>query len=473
MAAGRPTLTVLVLAAGKGTRLRSRTIKLLHPVAGQPMVSHVLDAASGLRPGRTVTVVGYQADQVKHALSGHDTRFAMQREQLGTGHAVLQAKKELRQTGTLLVVNGDLPTLRTASLRRFLDKHRRSRAALSVLSAEIPDAAGYGRIVRNENDVFQRIVEHKDASRAERKIREINVGIYAANPAKLLRTLARVRPHNKQGEYYITDAVHALLSAGERVIAVRHDDAAEVLGVNTRAELAESGQTLYKRKAQELQSRGITFLDASTTFVDPRANVGPDTVLYPNVMVEGACRIGRDVVIRPGCRIVDSTIGDSVEIRDHCVVQQCRIDRGAQVGPFAHLRPDSHLGADSRVGNFVELKKTHLGKGSKASHLAYLGDAEIGPGCNIGAGTIFCNYDGVRKHRTELGRGVFIGSDSQLVAPLSIGHGAYVGAGSTITEDVPIDALAVSRGKQRNIPNWAKKRRAKAAARKKKTSRRG
>lgn len=472
MAAARPSLTVLVLAAGKGTRLRSRTIKLLHSVAGQPMAAHVLVAVAGLRPGRCVTVVGYQAQQVREALAEHNTRFAVQSEQLGTGHAVLQAKQEIRQSGTLLVVNGDLPTLRTRSLRKFLDQHRRSRATLSVLTADLDDATGYGRIVRDKNDHFLSIVEYGDANREQRTIREINCGIYAANPAKLLRTLARVRPNNKQGEYYITDAVHALLAGGERVIAVRHDDAAEVLGVNTRQELAEAGQTLYQRKASELQTRGVTFLDAATTFVDPRARIGEDTVLHPNVHIEGACRIGRDVVIRPGCRIVDTRIGDGVEIRDHCVIQKSRIDRGVQVGPFAHIRPDSHLGADSRVGNFVELKKTHLGKGSKAGHLAYLGDADIGPDCNIGAGTITCNYDGVAKHRTKLGRGVFIGSDTQLVAPVRIGAGAYVGAGSTITADVPGGALALSRARQHVISGWARKRRKKAKARKQKATKR-
>jgi bifunctional UDP-N-acetylglucosamine pyrophosphorylase/glucosamine-1-phosphate N-acetyltransferase len=270
--------------------------------------------------------------------------------------------------------------------------------------------------------------------------------------------LRRLTPDNAQGEYYLTDAVRGLLERGEKVTAVLHDDAEELLGVNTRQELARAGRTLYARKAEELQEAGVTLLDAERTWIDPRAKVGVDTVIYPNVIIEGASEIGRKCVIGPGCRLTDSTVADGAQVLDYCVVQESRIGAGARVGPFARLRPGSILEADSRVGNFVEMKKTRLGPGSKANHLTYLGDATIGPGCNIGAGTITCNYDGTAKHPTVLGRGVFVGSDTQLVAPVSLGDGAYVGAGATITKDVPPGALAISRAPQTNIEGWVARR---------------
>lgn len=469
MAAARGSLTVLVLAAGQGKRLRSKTIKLLHPVVGRPMVSHVVAAARALRPARLVTVVGHQADEVRRALDGEVRDFVLQRQQRGTGHAVLQAAGKISSasTATLLIVNGDLPTLRTSTLRRLLDRHRRSKAALSLLTTEPADPTGYGRIVRDARGRVERIVEHGDATAAERRVREINCGIYCAKPSALLRVLRRVRPDNKQGEYYITDAVRALLARGEQVCAVMHDDAEEVLGVNTRQELARASATLHARAAERLQDRGVTLVDAALTRIDPSARVGRDTVIHPGVTIEGTTVVGEDCVVRQGCRLVDSRIGRGVEIKDYSVVLESRIDDGAQVGPFAHLRPGSHLGRDSRVGNFVELKKTSLGRGSKANHLAYLGDATIDAECNIGAGTITCNYDGERKHPSVLGRGVFIGSDAQLVAPVRVDDGAYVAAGTTVTADVPEGALAIGRARQRNVLGWVAKRK-----RRKKTGKR-
>ncbi|MCP3977753.1 MAG: UDP-N-acetylglucosamine diphosphorylase/glucosamine-1-phosphate N-acetyltransferase [bacterium] len=458
VAAARAPLTVLVLAAGKGTRLRSKTIKLLHHVAGRPMVAHVLDAVAGLKPSRTITVVGYQADEVRAALEGRCDDFVLQKEQRGTGHAVLAAARKIKAAGSgpLLIVNGDLPTLHTSTLRRFVAAHRRSKSVLSALTAELDSPAGYGRIVRDDRGEFLRIVEHADASTAERRIREINCGIYCADPTKLLSILRRLRPDNAQGEYYVTDAVHRLLKGGARVSATCHDDADEVLGVNTRAELAQAGATLYARKAEALQDAGVTILDASRTWVDPRARIGADTVLYPDVIVEGETVLGTGCVIRSGCRLVDARLGRNVELRDYSLVFESRLGNDTSVGPFAHVRPGSELQPGSRIGNFVEMKKARLGRGSKANHLTYLGDAEIGDGCNIGAGTITCNYDGKNKHRTTMGKGVFIGSNSQLVAPVKLGDRAYVAAGSTITQDVPAEALGVGRSRQRNIPDWAR-----------------
>jgi bifunctional UDP-N-acetylglucosamine pyrophosphorylase/glucosamine-1-phosphate N-acetyltransferase len=459
MAKARGTLTVLVLAAGKGKRLRSKTIKLLHKVAGRPMVAWVLDAALALKPDRLVTVVGYQGEQVRQALAEMPTSFVLQKQQRGTGHAVLQAASVIARSkgSALMILNGDLPTLKPSTIRKLLSHHRRSGAVMSLLTAEVENPSGYGRIVRSANGGLSRIVEHGDATARERKIAEINCGIYCADPGKLLSILERVKPDNSQGEYYITDAVIGLLAGNSKVTALRHGDAEEILGVNTRQELARSAAVLFARKAEQLQTKGVTLLDAGRTRIDPRARIGRDSIVYPDVIIEGATTLGEDCIVRPGCRLVDCRIGRGVEIKDHSVVLESRIGRGVSIGPFAHIRPASVLEPDSRVGNFVELKKTRLGRSSKANHLTYLGDSTIGSDCNIGAGTITCNYDGRFKHRTVMGRKVFIGSNSELVAPVKVGDGAYVGAGSTITQDVPAGALAVGRAKQRNIEGWVKK----------------
>jgi bifunctional UDP-N-acetylglucosamine pyrophosphorylase/glucosamine-1-phosphate N-acetyltransferase len=455
-------LTVLLLAAGQGTRLKSKTIKLLHPVAGQPMVAWVARAVRALRPSRTVAVVGFQGDRVRAALEGLCDTFAVQAQQRGTGHAVMQAAGALRGArGPLLIINGDLPNLAPATLRALVAVHRKSKAALSLVTTDVAEPTGYGRIVRDARGRVTRIVEHKDATPAERALTEINCGIYCADPALLMATLKKLRPDNAQGEYYITDAVHALIAKGATVVALKHADAEEVLGVNTRAELAAAGASLYARKAGELQDAGVTLLAPSRIWIDPRAKIGRDTVIYPDVIIEGASTVGEDCVIRSGSRLADMVVGRRVEIRDHCVLADGRIGDDARIGPFAHLRPGSIVEAEAHVGNFVELKKTRLGRGSKASHLAYLGDAEIGPGCNIGAGTITCNYDGTNKHRTSLGPGVFVGSDTQLVAPVAVGKGAYVAAGTTVTEDVPPGALALSRVRQLNLPGWVARRKKK------------
>ncbi|HXV74876.1 MAG TPA: bifunctional UDP-N-acetylglucosamine diphosphorylase/glucosamine-1-phosphate N-acetyltransferase GlmU [Candidatus Polarisedimenticolaceae bacterium] len=467
MAATGGGLRVLVLAAGRGKRLRSKSIKLVHSVAGSPMVAHVLDAVARLRPQRIVTVIGFQADEVRAALDGHRSAFVVQREQRGTGHAVLQAARAVGASGDgpLLIVNGDMPTIRPSTLRRFVSHHRRSRAALSFMTAELDEPTGYGRVVRDGGGRVVRVVEQADATAAEKRIREVNCGIYCASPATLFRTLRRLTPDNAQGEYYLTDAVHVLLEDGGAVAAVRHDDAEELLGVNTRQELSRASRTLYARKAEALQDQGVTLLDAERSWIDPRARIGRDTVIYPGVLIEGETVIGRDCVIGLGCRIADSTIGDDVAVRDYSLLERARVGTRAVVGPFARLRPDSWLDPDSRVGNFVELKKTRLGRGSKANHLAYLGDATIGPDCNVGAGTITCNYDGRNKFPTVLGRGVFIGSDTQLVAPVRLGDEAYVGAGSTVTEDVPAGALAISRQPQTNVEGWVGRRKRRDRAR--------
>ncbi len=460
MAPTREPVSVIILAAGMGTRMKSRRIKLLHEVAGRPMVSHVIDCALALRPRQLITVIGHQAEEVRGAMDGVPTDFVLQKNQRGTGHAVIKAVAELklRNKGQLLILNGDLPTLRPATLRSVLSRHRRSGAALTVLTARLTDASGYGRIIRGPHGGIQEIVEDRDATSDQRRILEINVGIYCADPARLLPVLDKIRPNNTQREYYLTDAVHRLIRMGEKVVAVCHNDAEEVMGVNSRVELAKATRTLYSRKNDALQNAGVTILDSNRTWVDPRAKIGKDTVLFPDVLMEGPVVLGEGCTVRSGSRIADSRLGNSVTINDHSVITDSQIADGVQVGPFAHLRPGTRLDAGSKVGNFVEVKKSRLREGVKASHLSYLGDADIGENSNIGAGTITCNYDGVHKHQTTLGKDVFIGSDSQLVAPVKIGDGAYIGAGSTITKDVPAGALAVARGRQFNKEGWVSKK---------------
>ena len=456
-----PRLLVLVLAAGQGTRLRSKKIKLLHEVAGRPMAAHVLEAARALKPGRLITVVGFQAPEVQAALQDTGSEFVLQEEQRGTGHAVLQAASLLHPDATLLILNGDLPTLRPDTLRRLISRHKASEAALTLVTAELPDATGYGRIVRDSKGRVLRIVEHRDATPAERALREINCGIYCTTAAKLLPVLRKLKPDNALGEYYLTDAVSALLARGEKVAAYVHDDADEVLGVNTRSELARSARTLWARSAESLMADGVTLLDPARTWIDPRARVGKDTVIWPDVLIEGRCVVGEDCEIRSGSRIRESVLGQGVCVHDHCVVEESRLADGATVGPFAYLRHGTALDERAKVGTFVETKKTRIGRGSKAPHLSYLGDAEIGPDCNIGAGTITCNYDGVDKHPTVIEAGVFVGSDTQLVAPVRVGAGAYVAAGSTVTDDVPPGALAISRTPQANVEGWVDRKRRK------------
>jgi bifunctional UDP-N-acetylglucosamine pyrophosphorylase/glucosamine-1-phosphate N-acetyltransferase len=455
-------LTVVVLAAGKGKRMRSRRSKLLHEVAGLPMVAHVLHAARALRPSRVITVVGHGAAEVRPAVDGLSDAFVLQREQRGTADAVLRAGSRLRgaPNATLVILNGDVPALRPSTLRALVARHRASGAALSLVTAEADEPSGYGRIVRDGDGRVRAIVEHADASAEHRRIREINCGIYCSTPAILLPVLRALEPHNVQREYYITDAVRHLIERGQTVLALRAPDAEEVLGVNDRVELARAAATLFARKAEALQRSGVTLLDPTRAWIDPRARIGRDTVIYPDVVVEGPTVIGVECVVRPGCRLVNSVIGRRAEIKDHSVIVDSRVGHEATVGPFAHLRPGSVLEGRVRVGNFVEVKKARLRRGTKASHLSYLGDADIGANCNIGAGTITCNFDGERKLRTVLGKQVFVGSDTQLVAPVFVGDGAYVGAGTTVTRNVPAGSLALSRTRQINIEGWARRRRA-------------
>lgn len=455
------SLFVVILAAGKGTRMKSALPKVLHPLAGRPLIEHVLRTADHLDAARTVLVVGHGADQVRHALAHRETlEFVVQSPQLGTGHAVMQTAPALAgQSGTMLLLYGDVPLLQASSLNRLLETHRASRAAATVLTAELDDPYGYGRIIRDAKGGITRIVEERDASASDRDIREVNSGIYALEIAPLFEALNHLATDNSQGEYYLTDLVAQYHRQGRRVAGLCLDSAAELRGVNSRADLAELSTVLRMRKNRSLMQAGVTIEDPATTYIDADVTAGPDSTIGPGVRLEGSTTIGTNCRIHAGVRLTNATIEDGASVLDYSVVVDSTVGSGASVGPFAHVRPASVVGANAKVGNFVELKKTTLGEGSKASHLSYLGDATVGAHVNIGAGTITCNYDGERKHRTVLEDGVFIGSDSQLVAPVTVGKGAYVAAGSTVTEDVPPDALAIGRGRQQNKADWATRRR--------------
>jgi bifunctional UDP-N-acetylglucosamine pyrophosphorylase/glucosamine-1-phosphate N-acetyltransferase len=449
------SLTCVILAAGLGTRMKSSLPKVLHKLCGKPLLQHVLDTAGELRPAARIVVAGKNVDTIREQISGASISFALQAEPKGTGDALAKALPLLRKgNGTVLVLYGDTPLVTATSLRALLRCSKRRRDALSVLSFRAADPTGYGRIVRGPNGKALRIVEEKDASPAEKKVAEVNSGIYVMRP-EALRLLKKIRVNAAKGEYYLTDLFEIANSEGLRTGVYELGQEEEMLGVNTRRELLSAEMIHRRRVVSGLMDRGVWVLDPASVIVHSGVQIGPGSVLYPNVLLEGATRIGKDCVIYPNVRIADSVLEDGSVVKDSSVVEQAKIGRDAQVGPFAHLRPGTILGPSVKIGNFVETKKTIVGKGTKASHLSYLGDAEIGSNVNIGAGTITCNYDGKAKHRTVIGNNVFIGSDSQLVAPVVVGVGAYVGAGSTITHDVPADALALSRARQRTIEGWA------------------
>jgi bifunctional UDP-N-acetylglucosamine pyrophosphorylase/glucosamine-1-phosphate N-acetyltransferase len=450
-------LEVIILAAGLGTRMKSSTIKILHRAAGRPIIDYVLDLAAGLSPNPPVMIVGHQRDVVQEAV-GARARYAVQEEQLGTGHAVLQAATVLPSDKRVLILSGDVPLTRPETLQRLLDEHERSGNALTLLTMKLAEPAMYGRIVRDGDGAVIRIVEAKDASDAEKRIDEVNAGIYVFDGGHLFDNLRDLKPANAQKEYYLTDLLATIRNAGHRVGAVVASDPVEALGVNSRADLAAVENEIQRRVVAKLMGDGVTFRNPSTVVIDSTVTIGADSVVYPFVTLEGNTHIGRDCVIEPGVHLVDVTVGDNVHLKTGTVAEDAIVDDEAVVGPYAHLRPGTKLGRHVKVGNFVETKKAVFGEGAKASHLSYIGDAEVGADANIGAGTITCNYDGVNKHKTIIEEGAFIGSDSQLVAPVRIGRGAYVGAGSTITKDVPAEALALSRTPQRVVEGWAAKK---------------
>ncbi len=460
--------SIVILAAGKGTRLRSDLAKVLHRAGGRPILETVVRACQPLKAAQILVVVGHQAQEVSALAEQLGTQTILQNPQRGTGHAMQIARRAIRKSAKLaIVLPGDAPLLRTETLAALLDTHRRGEAAATILTAELADPGAYGRIVRDAEGRVQAIVEDTSLTPEQRSIREVNSAIYCFTLEKLWPCLAALRPENAHRELYLTDAIAMLRSRNERVLAQVAPDANEVLGCNTRADLAGADRVLRARKAAQLMDSGVSIYLPETVVIDPDVTAGPDTVIEPGVQLLGKTRIGAHCQIRTGSILHDMRVDDGAIVGPHTNAISSRIGPGATVGPFARLRPGADIRAGAHIGNFVEVKKSVVHEGAKANHLSYLGDATIGPGANIGAGTITCNYDGVAKHETKIGKGVFIGSDSALVAPVRIGDGAYVGAGSVITENVPPDALAIARGRQVNKLGWAKARRREHAAGKK------
>ena len=455
-------LFAVVLAAGKGTRMKSDLPKVLHPICGQPLAVHAIRAALEAGARHVAVVVGHGAELVEKtlraALPGAPLSFALQAEQKGTGHAVQSAKGALEAAGVkpgdrVLLLAGDVPLLRGETLENLVNAQVNHRTPLSLAYCELQDPTGYGRVLRAGDGSVLRIVEEKDASPEEKKVREANASLYCAEAGFLFEALARLTPQNAQGEYYLTDIVGIAAGAGKHPAAVQASET-EVSGVNDRAQLAWAAARWNERNLDALMKSGVTIQDPRCTWIEADVKVEPDAVLEPMVSLRGKTRVARGASIGQGTIAIDTEIGEGVRVHPYCHFEQAAISARAIIGPFARLRPAASIGEEAHVGNFVEVKKSRLGKGSKANHLTYLGDAEIGAGVNVGAGTITCNYDGVNKHVTTIEDGAFIGSDTQLIAPITVGKGAYVGTGCTLREDVPPGALAVSAGKQRNIEGW-------------------
>jgi len=457
-------LAIVILAAGKGTRLKSSLAKVLHRAGGRTLVEHIVRACEPLKPRETVVVVGHQAEQVAAIVEPLDAVTVMQQPQNGTGHALQVAKRALGRAKFAIVLPGDAPLVRMETLKALVAAHRNGNAAATILSAVLADPSGYGRVVRKTETAVSAIVEESQLTDEQREINEINSAIYCFTLEKLWPALAQVKPNNKHRELYLTDAIAALNAKGETVLAQVAADSREVLGCNTRADLAEVDRVFRERKRNALMDDGVTIQLPETVLIDPDVTAGGDTVIEPGVQLLGRTKIGARCIIRTGSVLTDAILGDDVTVEPHCVVAQSRLDDRVIIGPFARLRPDNHLKAGARIGNFVELKKSTIGEGTKAMHLSYLGDAKIGTKSNIGAGTITCNYDGFHKYPTSVGNKVFIGSDTALVAPVRVGDGAYIAAGSTITENVPSDGLGIARGRQVNKPGWAAKKRRELAA---------
>ena len=462
-------LAIVIMAGGKGTRLKSKRAKVLHEIGGRPLLRHVIASASQIVPPRDIyVVVGHQAATVEAAVKDTGVRFVQQTEQRGTGHAIQITQEAVEGYDELLVLSGDVPLLKPETIAALRDFHIEQRAAMTILTAAPADPTGYGRVLRKSPGAPEvtAIVEQKALTPEQRGEREINSGIYAFRVEPLFAHISGLKTDNAHGEFYLTDMARLLVQAGERVVALEAPNAVEVLGGNTIAEMMELDRELRLDTARRLMAQGVTILRPETTVIDASVEVGPDTVIEPFVQLLGETRIGEDCRVRSYSVIENSTLADHVLIRQACIVSNARIGPGALIGPFTNLRPESEIGEGAHVGNFVEVKKTRLGKGAKANHLAYLGDAEIGSGTNVGAGTITCNYDGVNKHRTLIGEGVFVGSNSTLVAPVVVGNGAYIAAGSSITENVPENALALGRARQTIKPDWAKTHKAKISGEK-------
>lgn len=452
----------LILAAGKGTRFKSERIKVLHPLMGKPMIQLVVDSISRLNPESIHVVVGFQKEEVMREISSTRVNFVIQKRQLGTAHAVLAAKDILKKNmgKDILIMNGDLPLIQAKTLRPFLNYHRKMRNSLTFLTSDLENPTGFGRVFHT-NDNRVRIIEEKDATSVQKRIKESNVGIYLFKKKDLLSALPKISNKNKKKEYYITDIIEIMSHQKIKTAAFKIKADEEIIGINDRFELALATEILRKRKIKQLTENGVTVYDPSTAWIDLDVKIGSDTMIHSSVIIEGKSIIGSECKLYPFIHIRDSRIGNKVKVLTSTVIEESVIKDNVQVGPFSRLRPKTILQQGSKVGNFVEMKKTVFGRNSKAGHLSYIGDSTVEEEVNIGAGTITCNYDGKMKHRTKIGAGAFIGSGTELVAPVKIGKKAYIAAGSTITKNVSSNALAVSRSKQVEKPGWSRKKRKK------------
>lgn len=449
-------LVAVILAAGKGTRMKSKLPKVLHKIGGKPMLQHVLDAADAAGAARKVVVVGHEAELVE-AMVGEQAQMALQAEQLGTGHAVMQTEAVLKDfCGTVMIICGDTPLLEAAELKKFYEGHVASQAAATVLTAFMDDPAGYGRIIRDADGNVLGIVEEKDAVLEQKAIKEINTGIYCVEAPLLFEVLAILTCDNAQGEYYLTDVLAKLNAMGKKVGGVATADSDMIMGINSRRQLAEAENIMRQRILNKLMDDGVTIMDPVSTFIEKGVEIGQDTVIYPYTWLEGTTKIGEDCQIGPNVRLTNVRIGNTAELQ-FVYGHDCEVQDNVVIGPYVHLRPYTVIGDNVKIGNFVEVKNSHVGTGSKLPHLSYIGDSDIGSSVNIGCGCITVNYDGKKKHRTIIEDNAFVGCNSNMVAPVTIGAGAYIGAGSTITKDVPGDDLGIASAKQKNIEGWAAK----------------
>lgn len=458
-------IAALILAAGLGKRMKSATPKVLHPVAGRPMLFYPVEVIKSLGLKKAIIIVGHKAEKVMEILDSElptpnsELKFVKQEPQLGTGHAVLCAENVLKAwKGDILILSGDVPLITKQTILGLLDLHAKKKAVISFISTVIADPSGYGRVMRDDNNSVIKIVEDKDASPEEKAINEINTGIYCIHASFLFSGLKNIKRENAQGEYYLPDLIEMAAKASQKVACLTHIEPAEVMGINNRIELAQANEEMRERINNELMLSGVTLVDPETSYIHYGVKIGKDTTIYPNVFLEGNTNIGKGCLIEQGCMIQNSHIGDGSKIKSNSVIESSEIGGHVSIGPFARIRPDSTIGDGARIGNFVEVKKSKIGRGTKTNHLSYIGDAIIGKDVNIGAGTITCNYDGVKKHQTIIEDGAFIGSDTQLVAPVKVGKNAYIGSGSTITKNVPAGSLALSRVEQRVVEGWVKRK---------------
>jgi len=454
-------LRTLILAAGKGTRMKSDLPKVIHPILNRPMLNYVLDAVSNLKPDITYIIVGYKKEMICSAVDNLslNVEYVIQNRQLGTGHAISRAESKLKNfRGDILIINGDCPAITGNELKKFVSKHSKNRSTLSLITSEIENPYGYGRIVRDGANKLHSIIEEKDASLQIKKINEVNSGIYCVKSQFLWEALKKLRTKNRQKEYYLPDIVEYAVGKKMKITTHNVRDSDEILGVNDKAELSKLERILKFRILKKLYMAGVTVVDPESTFISPDVRIGSDTVIQPGTYIFGNTKIGKSCSIGPNVYIEDTAIGNNVEIKFSSYMSSCKIKNNVIIGPFAHLRPEANIGNNSKIGNFVEIKKSKIGNRSKIPHLSYVGDANVGNNVNIGAGTITCNYDGVSKHQTIIEDNVFIGSDSMLVAPVKVGKGATTAAGSTITKDVDRDALAIERNQQKIIKGWKKRK---------------